>query len=160
MGILATGVCRLRSFESVTDPATGLVAFTRNAPSTRNIFEAGIRPVVWIADNIAIQGQAFGSYQDNVRGFQQTLTTVPTAFGRSGSMGVFTIAPTIKPKGGYFTRPELRVFATYAIWSDSLKGATTSIGEGGNTGGFSTAPYANAKYNDGWLFGTQVEWFF
>jgi sucrose porin len=75
-------------------------------------------------------------------------------------MGVFTIAPTIKPKGGYFTRPELRFFATYAIWTDSLRGATTSIGEGGNTGGVSTAPYASAKSNDGWLFGTQVEWFF
>jgi maltoporin len=125
------------------------------AAGTRNLYEAGIRPYFWIADNIAIQGQAFGSYQDNVRGFQGT-----TAYGRSGSMGVFTIAPTIKPKGGYFTRPELRVFATYAIWSDSLRGATTSIGEGGNTGGFSTAPYANAKTNDGWLLGTQVEWFF
>jgi hypothetical protein len=60
----------------------------RAAASTRNIFEAGIRPYYWIADNIAIQGQAFGSYQDNVRGFQGT-----TAYGRSGSMGVFTIAP-------------------------------------------------------------------
>jgi maltoporin len=149
-----------RTFESVTDPATGLVAFTREAPATRNLYEAGIRPYFWISDNIAIQGQAFGSYQDNVRGFQQTLTTNPTAYGRSGSMGVFTIAPTIKPKGGYFTRPELRFFATYAIWSDSLRGATTSIGEGGNTGGLSTAPYASAKSNDGWLLGTQVEWFF
>jgi maltoporin len=125
------------------------------AAGTRNLYEAGFRPVLWIADNIAIQGQVFGSYQDNVRGFQGT-----TAYGRSGSMGVFTIAPTIKPKGGYFTRPELRVFATYAVWSDSLRGATTAIAEGGNTGGFSTAPYANAKSNDGWLFGTQVEWFF
>jgi maltoporin len=122
------------------------------AAGTRNIFVAGIRPYYWIADNIAIGGQAFGSYQDNVRGFEGT-----TAYGRSGSMGVFTIAPVIKPKGGYFTRPELRVFATYAIWSDSLRGATTSVQEGNNTGGFSPAPYAKA--NDGWLFGTQVEWF-
>src|SRR3984893_1966392 len=125
------------------------------AAGTRNLYEAGIRPYYWIADNIAIQGQAFGSYQDDVRGFQGT-----SAYGRSGSMGVFTIAPTIKPKGGYFTRPELRVFATYAIWSDSLRGATTAISEGGNTGGVSTAPYASAKSNDGWLLGTQVEWFF
>jgi len=73
-------------------------------------------------------------------------------------MGVFTIAPVIKPKGGYFTRPELRFFATYAIWTDSLRGATTSFQEGDNTGGFSPAPYA--KSNDGWLLGTQVEWFF
>ena len=123
------------------------------AAGTRNLFEAGIRPYYWIADNIAIGGQAFGSYQDNVRGFEGT-----SAYGRSGSMGVFTIAPVIKPKGGYFTRPELRFFATYAIWTDSLRGATTAVQEGGNTGGFSPAPYA--KSNDGWLLGTQVEWFF
>jgi maltoporin len=133
----------------------GIGTSFREAPGTRNLFEAGIRPYYWIADNIAIQGQAFGSYQDNVRGFEGT-----TAYGRSGSMGVFTIAPTIKPMGGYFTRPELRVFATYAIWSDSLRGATTSIGEGGNTGGFSASPYLGNKSDDGWLFGTQVEWFF
>jgi maltoporin len=125
----------------------------QEAAGTRNLFEAGIRPYYWIADNIAIGGQAFGSYQDNVRGFQGT-----TAYGRSGTMGVFTIAPVIKPKGGYFTRPELRFFATYAIWTDSLRGATTSVQEGGNLGGFSPAPYA--KSNDGWLLGTQVEWFF
>jgi maltoporin len=137
----------------------------KNAPSTRNIYETGIRPVIWIADNIAIQGQAYYSYIDNVRGFQTNSnptinpgTLSPTAFGRSGNMGVFTIAPTIKPKGGFFTRPELRVFATYAIWSDSLKGSTTSVQEGSNTGGFSPAPYA--KSNDGWLLGTQVEWYF
>ncbi len=137
----------------------------KSTPSTRNIFEAGIRPIIWIADNIAIQGQFFYSYIDNVRGFQANSnptinpgTLNPTAFGRSGSMGIFTIAPSIKPKGGYFTRPELRVFATYAIWSDSLKGSTTSVQEGSNTGGFSPAPYA--KSNDGWLLGTQVEWYF
>jgi len=85
---------------------------------------------------------------------------VPALIGRSGSIGVFTIAPTIKPKGGYFTRTELRVFATYAVWSDSLRGATTAVQEGGNTGGFSPSPYANSRANDGWLFGTQVEWYF
>ena len=39
--------------------------------------------------------------------------------------GVFDVGPVIKPKGGYYTRPELRFFATYAVWSDSLKGMTT-----------------------------------
>ena len=158
--------------ESFTNPvfptaANGITPnlVIKNAPSTRNIYETGIRPVIWIADNIAIQGQAYYSYIDNVRGFQTNSnptinpgTLSPTAFGRSGNMGVFTIAPTIKPKGGFFTRPELRVFATYAVWSDSLKGSTTSVQEGSNTGGFSPAPYA--KSNDGWLFGTQVEWYF
>jgi maltoporin len=73
-------------------------------------------------------------------------TTRNDTFGHSGNMGIFTIAPTIKPKGGFFTRPEFRMFATYAIWSKSLEG---SIG---------TTQYTN---NDqGWLFGVQTEWFF
>jgi maltoporin len=69
-------------------------------------------------------------------------------------MGVFTIAPTIKPKGGYYTRPELRVFATYSVWSNSLRGDI------GQIPGTSLGPYANSKATDGWIFGTQVEWYF
>jgi maltoporin len=148
----------------------------KNAPGTRNMYQVGVRPVIWIADNIAIQCQAYGVWADNVRGFQANTypafggtnglpiphpgTLSPTAFGRSGEMGVFTIAPTIKPKGGFFTRPELRVFGTYSIWSNSWKGATTPIQEGGNQGGFTPSPYANAHANQGWIIGTQVEWYF
>jgi len=148
----------------------------QNAPGTRNMYQIGARPVIWITDNIAIEAQVYGVWADNVRGFQANTypafggtnglpvphpgTLSPTAFGRSGEMGVFTIAPTIKPKGGFFTRPELRVFGTYSIWSNSWKGATTPIQEGGNTGGFTPAPYANAHANQGWLIGTQVEWYF
>jgi maltoporin len=123
------------------------------ANATRNLYGVGFRPVYWLADNFAIQGQAGYNYVDNVRGYSGT-----NAFGRGGSFGIFTIAPTIKPGGGYFTRPELRVFATYSIWSSSLKGTTTPVGEGGNTSG-STAPY-NHGQNQGWLLGSQMEiWF-
>src|SRR5262250_2648977 len=38
-------------------------------------------------------------------------------------LGIFTICPTIKPQGGFFTRPEFRAFATYAIWSKALEGS-------------------------------------
>jgi maltoporin len=139
----------------------------KNAPATRNMYQVGARPVIWIADNIAIQAQVYGVWSDNVRGWQANSnpnvhpgTLDPTAFSRSGEMGVFTIAPTIKPKGGFYTRPELRVFGTYSIWSNSWKGATTPIQEGGNNGGFTPSPYANAHANQGWLIGTQVEWYF
>jgi maltoporin len=139
----------------------------KNAPGTRNMYQIGARPVIWIADNIAIEGQVYGVWADNVRGWAVNTnpnvhpgTLDPTAFSRSGEQGVFTIAPTLKPKGGFFTRPELRVFGTYSIWSNSWKGATTPIQEGGNTGGFTPAPYANAHANQGWLIGTQVEWYF
>jgi maltoporin len=84
----------------------------KNAPATRNMFQVGARPVIWITDNIAIQAQVYGVWADNVRGWQVNSnpnvhpgTLDPTAFSRSGEQGVFTIAPTIKPKGGFFTRP-------------------------------------------------------
>ena len=130
----------------------------KNAPGTRNMYQIGARPVIWIADNIAIEGQVYGVWADNVRGWAVNTnpnvhpgTLDPTAFSRSGEQGVFTIAPTIKPKGGFFTRPELRVFGTCSIWSNSWKGATTPIQEGGNTGGFTPSPYANAHANQGWF---------
>jgi len=112
----------------------------------------GIRPAFWITDNIAIQGQFAGQYESN----NQNGSGFP-GFGHEGWLGTFNVGPVIKPKGGYYTRPELRFFATYAIWSDSLRGMTTPAGENG--GGDFLPPYNN-NTNHGWLFGTQVEWYF
>jgi maltoporin len=133
---------------TAVNPSTTGPFTTANA--TRNIYGVGLRPVVWITDNIAIQGQAGFNYVDNVRGYSGS-----NAFGNSGEFAIFTIAPTLKPKGGYGTRPEIRLFATYSIWSSSLKGTTTPTGEGGNTSG-ANPPY-NGNTNQGWLIGTQVE---
>jgi maltoporin len=119
----------------------------RTTGGSRNTVGAGIRPVLWLTDWFAIQGQAGWDYTDRVR--SSSFSTDPNGFvtndtfGRSGSMGIFTIAPTIKPKGGFNTRPEFRLFATYAIWSNGLKG---SIG---------STPYQNN--NQGWIFGVQTE---
>ena len=117
---------------------------------SRNLIGIGLRPVLWISDNFAIQGQAGYNYIDNNRG----ASNGQNSLGREGSMGIFTIAPTIKPSGGYFTRPEIRVFATYAIWSHSLDHGAV-IG-----GGASGAPPYNQNQTQGWLFGSQMEiWF-
>ena len=122
---------------------------------SRNIVTVGIRPVWWIADNFAIQGAASGAYIDNVRA--QVGNSTNSAFGRSGQEAIFTIAPTIKPKGGYFTRPEIRLFATYAIWSNSLKGTSASGNSNSTANG--NPPY-NGNTNQGWLIGSQMEiWF-
>lgn len=113
----------------------------------------GTRPAFWIADNIALQGQFSAQYESN-----NNIAGYP-GFGKSGWLGIFDVGPVIKPKGGYYTKPEIRFFATYAIWSDSLKGMTTPIQEGSGGGGGFAAPY-NGNANHGWLFGTQVEWYF
>ena len=124
------------------------------APETSNLVGVGVRPVYWIWDNFAIQGQAGYNYVSNVRGYSGT-----AALGRSGSFGIFTLAPTIKPRGGYFTRPEIRLFATFSLWSNSLVGTTTPIGEGGNTATNGSVPPCNHSKH-GWLFGSQMElWF-
>jgi maltoporin len=115
---------------------------------SRNLVGLGVRPVLWILDNFAIQGQAGWNWLDHNRGFGNDLAA---RSHRGGHMGIFTIAPTIKPIGGYFTRPEIRIFATYAIWSHSLdQGAVINTG----------APPYNGNQDQGWLFGSQMEiWF-
>jgi maltoporin len=118
-----------------------------------NDLQGGIRPAVWFADNFAFQGQFGVQYESNNRA-----TPGLTAYGRPGTLGVFSFGPVLKPKGGYFTRPEIRLFATYAVWTNSLKGVVTPIQENGINGDFQP-PY-NGNTNHGWLFGSQVEWFF
>ncbi len=115
-------------------------------------FQFGTRPAIWFADNIALQGQFSGQYESN-----NTVGSGYPGFGKSGWLGVFDVGPVIKPKGGYYTKPEIRFFATYSVWSNSLKGMATPIQENG--AGDWAAPY-NGNTNHGWLFGTQVEWFF
>ena len=104
-----------------------------------HLFSAGIRPYYWLWGPFAIQAAAAYAYLSNNR-------RSGAAFGDGGSLGIITIAPTIKPRGGFFTRPELRAFATFAVWSDELKGAIGSP--------------AYSEKNYGWLFGVQAEtWF-
>ena len=114
----------------------------------------GTRPTIWLTDNIAFQGQFSGQWESN-----NNLSSAFGGLGRSGWLGVFDVGPVIKPKGGYFTKPELRFFATYSVWSNSLKGMATPAQEGSGGGGGFVPPY-NGNTTHGWLFGTQVEWYF
>ena len=87
----------------------------------------GMRPAIWFADNIALQGQFSGTWESN-----NTNGSGYPGFGHSDWLGVFDVGPVIKPKGGYYTKPEIRFFATYALWSDSLRGMVTPAQENGN----------------------------
>jgi maltoporin len=107
-----------------------------SASRYNHLFSVGIRPYYWLWGPFAIQAAAAYAYLSNDR-------RTGAGFGEKGSLGIITIAPTIKPRGGFFTRPELRAFATFSVWSNEFKGAI-----GGS-------PYANRNY--GWLFGVQAE---
>jgi len=68
-----------------------------------------------------------------------------------GDYSRFTVAPTFKPQvGGFWNRPEIRVFASYSTWDDELD--TYASGD---------ALGANSDFASGqWTFGTQMEiWF-
>jgi maltoporin len=59
----------------------------------------------------------------------------------------FTIAPTISAGGGFWARPEIRLFWTYANWNDAAQRAGTAGGTGGRFG----------ADTDGQTIGFQVE---
>jgi len=63
--------------------------------------------------------------------------------GTEGSLWKITLAPQVSRGGRFFSRPVIRLFVTYAVWSDEFKGLV------GGT------PYANAT--DGLSYGIQAE---
>ncbi len=67
-----------------------------------------------------------------------------------GDYARFTIAPTFKPQvGGFWNRPEIRVFASYSTWDDELNRYDSGDALGQEDFGGSQ-----------WTFGTQMEiWF-
>jgi sucrose porin len=70
----------------------------------------------------------------------------------NGDFWKFTIAPTFKldTKGGFFSRPELRTFVTYAFWDEDLEDYSTSDALGGD----------DFSGGSGLNFGAQMEvWF-
>jgi maltoporin len=141
---------------SLSAEPIGGTAFTaptgfRTIGGSTNTVGAGIRPVFWLNDWFALQGQAGWDYTTRDRSSNTANFPFNDTFGKSGSMGIFTFCPTIKPQGGFFTRPEFRAFATYAIWSSGLRGSIGGVNNG-------TTTYNNNR--EGWVFGVQSEWFF
>ena len=105
----------IRAFTSYQVNTNGSISSaSRYAP--RICSNVGIRPYYWMWGPFAIQGAAAVAYLSNNR-------RSGAGFGDGGALGILTIAPTIKPRGGFFTRPELRAFATFSVWSDECQGA-------------------------------------
>ncbi|HVO21419.1 MAG TPA: carbohydrate porin [Anaeromyxobacter sp.] len=107
-----------------------------------NSFGLFARPKVWLADYFAIQGDIGYTAVDNKpNGGTET----------KPNLVKWTIAPTLLPAqgdgGGFFVRPEFRLFITGGSWNDD---ATKAGIAGGNFG----------TDTSGMLYGFQVEgWF-
>lgn len=88
-------------------------------------YSAGLRPIYHFNDTFAlvIEGSVDHSSAENVQ---------------SGELYKLTIAPTIRPDTTFLSRPELRLFLTYAWWSDEFKDSVGGSQYKGDTHGIST----------------------
>ena len=77
------------------------------------------------------------------------------ASGGTRKLSKFTVAPTWSPNGpGFFERPEIRLYYTYATWNKAAQEAANLLAEGSalsDTGAFGSA-------RNGSNFGVQVEY--
>ena len=104
--------------------------FGDNAPQ-QNWVSGGIRPIWYFNDVFSL------AFEGGVDWLSETSN------GNGGTVGKLTLAPQVSLGDQFFSRPVLRAFATYGLWSDGLKG---------EVGG---ADYANAT--SGWSWGLQME---
>jgi len=96
---------------------------------------SGIRPIYYLSDNLNV---AFEYGFDQVENKRTSI---------DGSLHKGTVAMQFAFKRGYYTRPVLRLFATYAKWSDEFRGLV-GTSEGNDS-------YANST--SGWNLGLQLE---
>lgn len=75
-------------------------------------WSAGVRPVFHFNEYFKIQGEI---------GYDQVKPDNPAPGDGTRRLWKFTIAPTIVAGGGFWSRPEIRVFYTYAKWNEKAR---------------------------------------
>jgi len=93
---------------------------------------AGMRPVVCFTDHLALAFEAGLDYVDNK----------PANY--DGILYKFTIAPEIRISNKFMGRPVLRVYFTYATWSNGFKGMVGNPVYTDDTAGISAGVQAEA----------------
>lgn len=104
---------------------------------SQNWFSVGVRPVYAITDHFKMQ-------------FDLGHDVVNPSNGPSRTLTKFSIAPTLAMEKSFFSRPELRVFYTYAKWNKAAQDAATS-----GTTLASDGPFGSARH--GSSYGIQLE---
>jgi maltoporin len=84
----------------------------------------GARPVYHFNTHFSLAFEAGADYTNQKDGIE-------------GVLGKFTLAPQIQPKAEHFSRPSIRAFLTYAVWSDGFEGEVAPISYGTDTDGLS-----------------------
>jgi maltoporin len=91
----------------------------------------GVRPIWHLTDAFSIALEGGVDWASSTQG------------GEGGTLGKLTLAPQVSLGNEYFSRPVLRAFFTYAMWSDGLQGEVGGLDYDGRT--------------TGWTWGVQME---
>ncbi|MDI5935547.1 carbohydrate porin [Halomonas kalidii] len=150
--------------EDATSTRVGLYGTTYVAPSWR------VAPAIlaetsedrfvegdqydWATLNVRLANELTENFEMQYEASYQWMDLDPQGFGGNnaveGDYTKFTIAPTFKPEvGGFWKRPEVRLFASWSDWDDELN--DYSDGDAFGSDGFTGSQ---------WTFGVQTEvWF-
>ncbi|MFG6177003.1 carbohydrate porin [Halomonas sp. THAF12] len=108
----------------------------------------------WATFNVRLANELTENFEMQYEGSYQWMDISPEGYGGNnaveGDYTKLTIAPTFKPEvGGFWKRPEIRLFASWSDWDEELNDYSSedAFGSSGFTG-------------DEWAFGVQSEvWF-
>jgi sucrose porin len=112
----------------------------------------------WATANVRLVNSINQNFAMTYEGSVQYMDLDSTFSSASGNFYKLTVAPTFKldTSGGFFARPELRLFASYLAWDEELNGFSYDSAQDPNGGFGNTTFDGNSK----WLLGAQMEvWF-
>lgn len=139
-------------YEDVTSQYGG--ADENDAWNSFRTFSIGARPAFHVNDYLKLQLEAGYQYFKPKGDNQDTSSLFKITFAP-------TLTPPPGPGGAYYTRPELRLFVTYAAWNDAMAANLQSwnaVWYTGPTDGGPASVFGDDNY--GITFGAQLEaWF-
>jgi maltoporin len=145
--LLGSDYTRLRVFDELflqptRDFGVSIVALhqrDKNGPNGKSTWNTiGARPSYALADNFKLQAEL-------------GVTTLKTATTPGTQrLTKLTIAPTISLDRDYWSRPELRLFATYGKWNDAATASVNAFNNSGPVYGADTSGFSYGVHLEAW----------
>lgn len=145
---LGSDVTRLRVFDDLVIQPTNefsmeFVALYQkdksDAGGSSTWTTVGARPVYALTKNFKMQAELGTTHITSATG------------GDAMQLTKLTIAPTVTVGQGYWSRPELRAFVTYAKWNDAAKGAVNASNNSGPVYGNNTSGVSAGVQIETWF---------